>query len=191
MKKIYVFIALLLCLHFGVKAQELHFGIKGGLNFASIGGDETGDIKGLTSFHIGALMEVMLNEQFSLQPEVIYSAQGGKEDGGDGELNFDYINVPIMAKYYATEALSIEAGPQFGILVNSKISGEGEELDLDDITKSFEFGLGVGLSYKILENLFVSGRYNIGLSNIWDDNEFDDDFKQHNNVIQISVGYMF
>ncbi|WP_228851897.1 porin family protein [Aegicerativicinus sediminis] len=191
MRKIYLLTALMLCLNLGVEAQELHFGVKGGLNFSSIGGDETGDMKTLTSFHVGGLMEIMLNEQFSLQPELIYSAQGAKEDGGDGELNLDYLNVPVMAKYYATEALSIEAGPQFGILINSKITGGGEELDLDDLTKSFEFGLGVGLSYKILENLFVSGRYNIGLSNVWDDNEYEEDFKQHNNVIQLSVGYMF
>jgi len=38
--------------------------------------------------------------------------------------------------------------------------------------------------------LNFGARYNLGLSNIWDF-EGSDDFKNQNNVIQVSVGYMF
>ncbi|RZJ55928.1 MAG: PorT family protein, partial [Flavobacterium sp.] len=31
-----------------------------------------------------------------------------------------YLNVPIMAKYYVIEKLSLEAGPQIGFLLSAK-----------------------------------------------------------------------
>jgi len=196
MKKIYVLSILMLCINLGIQAQELHFGVKGGVNFATVGGDDTEDLKMRTAFHVGALMEVKFSETFSLQPEVLYSAQGtsGKEDGLDIDIKLDYINVPIMAKYNFSESFSVEAGPQIGFLISTKGKSDGVEVDLDeyDLFKDVDFGLGVGLSYKIIPNLFVSGRYNLGLSNINNDGgDFESNGSNQNNVIQLSIGYLF
>ncbi|WP_228851898.1 porin family protein [Aegicerativicinus sediminis] len=196
MKKICLLTVLILSMSIGAKAQELHFGIKGGLNFATVGGDDTEDLKMRTAFHLGALMEVRFSEVFAIQPEVLYSAQGtsGEEDGLDVDIKMDYINVPIMAKYNFSEKFSVEAGPQIGFLVSTKAKTDGVEVDLDeyDLFNDFDFGLAVGLSYKIMPNLFVSGRYNLGLSNINNDSgDFESEGSNQNNVIQLSIGYMF
>ena len=195
MKKSIIALFLLAATVWASDAQELHFGIKGGLNFATIGGDDTDGLDMRTSFHLGALMEIKLNEKFSIQPEALYSGQGttGKEDGLDIELKLDYINIPIMAKYYFTEAFNIEAGPQFGFMVSSKAESDGVEVDLDefDLFKDFDFSLGIGAGYKFNPNFFVGARYNIGVSNIYDDSDFDDNSSNQNMVLQISVGYMF
>ena len=195
MKKLLITAIMLFAVVWTHQAQELHFGIKGGLNFATIGGDDTDGLDMRTSFHLGALMEIKLNEKFSIQPEALYSGQGtsGKEDGLDIELKLDYINIPIMAKYYFTESFNIEAGPQFGFMVSSKAESDGVEVDLDefDLFKDFDLSLGVGAGYKFGPNFFVGARYNFGLSNIYDDSNFDDNSSNQNMVLQISAGYMF
>ena len=35
-----------------INAQEITFGAKAGVNFSTIGGDETGDVESKTGFHI-------------------------------------------------------------------------------------------------------------------------------------------
>lgn len=200
-----------------VQSQELRLGAKAGVNFASIGGDETDDFDGLTGFHVGALVEIPISEKFAVQPELLYSSQGAKEEyssipfGGFGikyenKLKLDYINIPIMAKYYVTDGLSIEAGPQFGILISAKAEGEATELqqggvesfdqDVKDSFKSLDIGFGLGAAYRLNNNIFFSARYILGIRDIAEDVEYNGNievktFKQHNNVIQLSAGYSF
>lgn len=94
--------------------QQVKFGPKAGVNFANISGLDNSEMK--TGFHVGAVAEIKFNEKFSIQPEVVYSTQGAKFTYNNAEvkLNNDYINVPIMAKYYIVDGFSVEAGPQVG-----------------------------------------------------------------------------
>jgi long-subunit fatty acid transport protein len=189
-----------------VNAQEVKFGVKAGLNLASISGDDTEDLDGRTSFHFGGIAEIKLSDKFSFQPELLYSAQGAKssyEDQFEKEeatIKLDYINLPLMAKYYVAEGFSIEAGPQIGFLMNSEadydyidkedpeFSESGTE-DLKDEIKGIDFGFNLGFGYKLEGGLNFGARYNLGLSDLWDvDNG---GIKNQNSVIQISIGYMF
>ena len=182
-----------------VNAQEVKFGAKAGLNIANIGGDAE-DVDALTSFHLGGVAEIVISEKFSVQPELLYSAQGSKsEESFDGitfesKLKLDYINIPIMAKYYVAEGFSVEAGPQVGFLIsaNEEFEGGGEsgEEDVKDGFKGIDFGFGIGAGYKMDSGLNFSARYNLGLANIAD-GEGSDDYSIQNNVFQISVGYFF
>jgi len=178
----------------GLAQQQVKFGPKAGVNLATISGNDDSEMK--IGFHVGAVAEIKFNDKFSLQPEVLYSAQGAKEKGeGDGKMNNDYINIPIMAKYYFVEGFSIEAGPQVGFLMKSEAKGENASVDTKDFYKSVDFGLGIGLAYDLPMGLFVNARYNIGLSKINEDFDFGgitvetEDLK--NNVIQIGVGFKF
>ena len=202
-------ILLLVAMVFGLlnlNAQEVKFGAKAGVNFASISGDETDDLDGRTSFHFGAVAEIMISEKFSVQPELLYSAQGAKstyEDEFEKEevtIKLDYINIPIMAKYYVAEGFSIEAGPQIGFLMNSEAEydytdkedsdfNESGTEDLKDQIKSIDFGFNLGLGYKMESGLNFGARYNLGLSDLWDIDTGG--VKNQNSVIQISVGYFF
>ncbi|WP_299222001.1 porin family protein [uncultured Aquimarina sp.] len=199
---------LLLVLFLGVvtvtNAQEesIRFGAKAGLNLANITGDQTDELSTRTSFHIGALVEIPLSDKFALQPELMYSAQGAKfefsEFGFTDEstVKLDYLNIPVMAKFYVVEGLSIQAGPQLGILLSAKDEGEdsidGEyEEDIKDFVSSIDLGLNFGLGYQLEAGIFFEGRYNLGLTNIDDDDEAVNDSSIRNSVIQFSVGYKF
>ena len=177
-----------------INAQE--FGAKAGVNFASLNGDE--DFDGRTSFFVGGVVEFEISESFSIQPELLYSSQGAKssfsEEGFDFEtiIKLDYLNIPIMAKYYVTEAFSIEAGPQVGFLLSAKseweADGESDSEDIKDELSSIDFGLNFGLGYKLDSGLNFGARYNLGLSNVPDSG---DDIDLKNGVFQIAVGYFF
>lgn len=209
MKKI-IFVGITV-LTFGVSsAQEVNFGVKGGLNVSTLTGDVE-EVDAKIGFHVGGFAEIKLSDKFAFQPELLFSTQGAKSeysesDGTDSysekfTLNLNYLNVPLMAKYFATDKLFIEAGPQIGLLLSAKTDYEYTEtfqgvtfsesidgVDVKDDFKSIDFGLNFGLGYEFTENIFAGARYNLGLSNIGEDTGDD---KINNGVIQVSLGYKF
>lgn len=184
------------------QAQELTFGVKGGVNLASLGGDVESGAKGKLGLHLGGLAEYMLSDEFGIQGELLYSSLGGKyEESEEGfsveaETRLAYLSLPIMGKYYVTEAIALEAGPQFSFLLSAEeeftaeFDGETESdtEDIKEFTNSLDLGFGIGGSYNTEGGLFFGLRYVLGLSNIYKD---ADDFSVQNNVLQISAGYKF
>lgn len=189
--------ALAVCAFTFANAQEdsssginVSFGAKAGLNLANVTGDvEDNDMK--AGFHVGGMAEIAFSDKFAVQPELVFSTQGYQVDvaGETVKANLNYINLPIIAKYFVTEGLSIEAGPQVGFLVDAKYKFDGDTEDIDD-TASVDFGLNFGAGYKLDNGLNFAARYNVGLSNIYD-GPGSDDFKVNNSVFQLSVGYFF
>ncbi|WP_300569033.1 porin family protein [Flavobacterium sp.] len=167
-------------------AQETKFGVKAGLNMANLTGDvEDNSMK--VGFHVGGFAEIKISDKFAVQPELLYSTQGTKFDGGS--YDFNYLNIPVMAKFFATEQFSIEAGPQIGFLMSAKINPDnGDSVDVKDELKSMDFGLNFGLGYDFTENFSAGARYNFGFSNIID---AEDSGELKNGVISVSVGYKF
>ena len=56
--------------------QKATFGAKAGVNFSDITGPDVDSFTGRTAFHIGGVAEIPVSEVFSVQPELLYSAQG-------------------------------------------------------------------------------------------------------------------
>ncbi len=192
MKKSFLFLVVALMALPALQAQEFfRMGAKGGLNFSTFVGDVE-DAKMLTSFHVGLVAEIPISENFYFGPEILYSSQGASFSDGefDGSIKLDYIQIPLMAKYYVFEGFSLEAGPQIGFLTSSEIEFEGVGVDGKDLFSGFDYGVNFGLGYKLPGGIFFQGRYNLGLANVFDSEEFGDE-KGKNSVIQVSVGYMF
>src|SRR5699024_6216096 len=118
-------------------------------------------------------------EKFGIQPELLYSMKGSKYEESEEimgvSINYeektklDYIDLPIMAKYYVTEGFSVMAGPHIGFLVSAKseveASGGGEEesgeVDIKDGLSSIDFGVGAGVGYQLENGLFFNARYTL------------------------------
>ncbi|OYQ46342.1 porin family protein [Flavobacterium aurantiibacter] len=175
MKKLYLII--LLAFIPLMQAQTLGIGIKAGANYSDIKSDNFKSSP-IASYYFGGFVEVSLFENLSIQPEVLYSSQGASIDGGD-DINLDYINVPVLAKFYLTsKTFSIEAGPQFGFLVNDNIGNAFE-------TESFDFAAVGGLGYNITDNISVHARYILGLT------EASKDAEVTNTSVQVGIGFKF
>ena len=200
MKKSILIIAIAI-LGFGSSAnaqESWNFGIKGGLNFSTITGDYFNSPETRTGLNFGLLAEIPLSDKFSIQPEVLYSAQGydfasidedNIFDNDDNiEYQVDYISVPVLAEYYVIDGLSIQAGPSFNFKVNEELDYQPLE-DAGDLDKDrFDsFGLNgvAGLEYKFNNGLFLNGRYNYGFTEVFEGSD------AHNSVWQVGLGYMF
>ncbi|MGV6828146.1 MAG: porin family protein [Flavobacteriales bacterium] len=193
MKKSILFTALMLFVFTVSQAQgELRFGVKAGLNVASIGGDSyygLGSLGSRVSFHVGGLVEIPFSDKISLQPEVLYSSQGSKftfSGASDTDTKLNYINVPILGKYHILKGLSGELGPVAGFLISAK-DDDGD--DIKDSFKSIDFGVAIGATYRFDMGVFGGLRYNKGITDINDVSGYNG--KNQNNVFQIFAGYTF
>jgi hypothetical protein len=199
MKKLFLFIAVMVLTAGSLQAQEIRFGAKAGVNFASGVGDDADGLDGRTGFNVGAVAKIGIGELFAVQPEIIYSAQGYKQDIDGMEVTgkLDYINIPVLADFTIAEGLSLQGGPQFGINVTDEAEFEGNTSSLE--AKSIDFGAALGIEYRLPMGVFIQARYATGLSSSLDDIEVDlgelgtsvieRDVK--NSVISVSVGYFF
>ena len=171
-------------------SQSAKLGVKAGLNISSLKIEDFDNTDSRLGLHAGLLAHIHLAPSWAVQPELVYSAEGGKVDfGGGSEATYknDYVNIPVMLQYMFDNGFRIEAGPQLGLLVSSKIEDENDnEEDADDVFKTTNVSLGVGLNYLSHSGFGFGGRYNHGLSNIAEGNG---DAKGR--VFQISLFYMF
>jgi len=143
-------------------------GIKGGVSFSQVTnlkGDER------VTGHGGIFLNTMLNDRWSIQPELLYSAQGQKfkdENSSKNVLALDYLQLPVMLQYSPVSKVYLEAGPQVGFLVNAKIEGpnDANKADVKDNYKKADFGVNVGLGVNATKNIGIYGRYNFGIMDV-------------------------
>lgn len=174
-------------------AQSTRFGVKAGLNLSSLTGDAQ-DAKSLVGFQVGGFAEIKIIDKLAIQPELLFSTQGAKFDGFDGDSDYDtklnYLNIPVLAKYFITDAFTVEAGPQIGFLLSAKTDGD----DVKDDVKSVDLGFNFGAGYNFTENLSVGLRYTLGLSSIDDTPSefgFDGDLSIRNSNLALALAYKF
>lgn len=194
-KKIMVVV---ICLIFmtGVYAQDKKFtwGVKAGLNLANFVGKDAEGTKMKAGFNVGVVTEYRFCDKFAVGPELLYSTQGcsidmpGMDEDGESnsdklKINAQYINLPIMLKYYVIENLSINLGPQLGYAVSVKGKIGSHKMDYPGV-KKFDVALGVGATYHF-GSIFADARYNYGLTKVVENTNMK------NSVIQIGVGYKF
>jgi len=173
-------------------SAQTSLGLKSGINLANLTGDIGDGFKSKIGFHAGAFIEFEISDVFSFQPELMFSMQGTKAKENNAKVNLNYLILPLIAKFYVVEGLSLEAGPQIGLLLSGKINGGGSDgLDLKEVTNNIDTGLTFGLGYKLDSGIFFSGRYNLGLSSVDDSNGEFWGNKTKNSVIQVSTGYRF
>ena len=197
MKKVFVLIAAaIVCM--GANAQ-FQIGGKVGFDLTNFWGQDV-DHGMKPSYQAGLVMEYKFNPHFAIAPEVVFASQGGKVNSVEVNLfdltitgkkkltyNTNYINVPLMLKYYVAPSFSIDFGPQVGINVYSKATVDGETFDLKDGTKDVDFGLGLGGTYNLTDNAFVQARYTMGMTKVFD----GEHNKDKNGNIQIAFGMKF
>lgn len=167
--------------------QQSGFGIKGGINLSNqkLSAQDisiTPDV--MVKPHFGVFYNTMISDQFSIQNEILYSSQStGKLDLGFGDegLTYNYLNLPIIFKYYPTEILNLHAGPQVGILLGGD---EFNGVSVTDEANKLEFGFAFGTEIYLTETLGLSARYVFGLTDIYDSDGSD---HQKNRNIQFSL----
>ncbi|WP_152285693.1 porin family protein [Flavicella marina] len=213
MKKIVMIVVVVISTTLSVNGQELiRYGVKLGYNLSSISGFENNVTNGegityasLSGYSIGGFAEISFTDELSVQPELLYSTKGNSskyifpsdvEGDLEGDIKLAYVDVSVLGKYYLTQDLSFELGPQLSFLTSAKYHTKGEidgkeednSSNIREQSKSVDIGLNIGASYKFDFGLNLGLRYGIGFSDVL---ELYDNVKYTNRVFGLSTGYAF
>lgn len=196
MKKVLVTVFTVTVLAVSLQAQGIRLGVKAGTNLNKVSGQSFNDGFDL-AYHVGGFLEIDFNKKWGIQPEVLWSQTATKRSSfntiyasevnplnNQQKIKLDYLSIPVLFRYNVGGILTLNVGPQFGILLNQDktLLQNGESA-----FKSGDFSMVAGgqLNFKILR---IYGRYNIGLQNI---NDIDNKDKWTNQQIQLGLGLRF
>lgn len=174
---------------FGAAAQEqqtasekgLHskFGIKGGFNLTNLYVNDVSDEHAKPGFNAGIFAKLAVARGFSIQPELLYTVKGAKEDynnfimgNGAYRFNLNYVELPLLAVINLGKNFNIHAGGYAAYLVSANIKDVDKngtingatDLNEDNFNR-WDLGLVGGLGFDI-QNFSIGARYNYGLSEI-------------------------
>ncbi|WJS94052.1 PorT family protein [Flavobacterium johnsoniae] len=205
--------ALLMCAGAMAQTEKVKLGVKAGLNISSLTFDEN-ELKSSdkTGFTAGLMAEIPLAKSFSVQPELLFSQQGMKLSYSDPEVQnshykstiaLNYLNIPIMLKYYVAKGFSLQAGPQVGILLkaNNKYQDNflgydnHDKIDLKDYSNGVDASVNFGLGYQFQNKFYADVRYNMSYNDVFKDATSNTNYiiksDMKNRIFQVTVGYFF
>jgi hypothetical protein len=174
---------------------ELNFGPKLGANLNKVTGKSFKE-EFTFGYQVGAFLELNFSKRIGIQPEVLWGETKARTssdfediyqtfDPADvSEVKLSYLSIPVLLNIRPAGILSLQVGPQFGILLNKDrdLFENGREA-----FKSGEFSMIGGAQLNLLK-FRIYGRYVIGLSEI---NDIPDQDKWKNQAIQVGIGLAF
>lgn len=179
----------------------VQFGIKLGGGLADFDDDVNFDNQKPRGSIVGGIYtEIDLTERIAIQPELLFSAQGAESKTDNMQIELDYINLPIVGKFFFLGNLYGTAGVQFGYAISKEAEldlgddgifddADNPEYDLsDDNYNSFDMSIPVGLGYSTNIGLEFDFRYNMGVTDVLKNNN---NGALRNQVLQLTLGYKF
>jgi len=174
---------------------QFHLGLRVGTNLSKIEGKSFKQ-EFQYGYLLGGFAEIGLGNKFFLQPEVLFNQYTSTLDSNfshiyqgaitndQSKVKLNYLSIPVILNYKLLGPISIQAGPQYAILIDQSktlLQNGGRAF------KSGDMSLLAGVQVKVAM-LRVTGRYIVGLNNI---NDIDNQDKWRNQNIQLSVGLAF
>lgn len=155
--------------------SKFEAGLKAGMNATNANSD------GREGANLYGLYGVWKFAKFGVQPEVHFSNQVSRAAIFSFE-EVKYINFPVIFKRYLVKGFNVQAGPQFGILVDGGLR--------DFQYKKTDFGTVLGLGWDSKFGVDLEFRYIHGLKNV-DSGIVLNNFPKpnRNRHIQFSIGY--
>jgi hypothetical protein len=189
---------------FKLSESTVYYGLRLGIDFATISGDNTDDLTSRTGINLGGVVGLRISDRTPLYLEsgLYYTERGAKYDKGGTTVKsaLAYLEIPVLIKYgiQATEEISIlpYVGPYFSMGIGGKTkvssplgsSSEGS-FSSDAWGGGFSrpdmgFKIGCGAEYNMV---YAEVGYQIGVANI----AKNDNDTRHGNALYISLGVNF
>jgi hypothetical protein len=155
-------------------AQSFFITPRAGFNLSTI--TQTGGSL-RTGLNFGVSGEYMHNAHIAAETGLHYSMQGSHFKDANVSPEHDYLNIPVLVKYYIKgvenreeyKGFNVFAGPQLGVKVMvNKVgytSSTTGSLISDDMTRSLGASFVVGGEYLFKNGLALSANLNFGLTN--------------------------
>ncbi len=194
--------------------SQVKFGIKGGLSTSNVNRTHLSTIDtnygARTTGVAGVFARFQLKDKLAFQPELLYSMQGvfyddyswsnGSDSRHDYVYKLDYINLPLIFRYYLVEGFSFNLGPQLSYLISAKQDGDYgtgsnssssdtpvDDVDVKDDFESYDLGLSGGFGYDFDFGLTLDARYTYGFIKMRPESSIN----WHNSVFQFTAGWAF
>jgi len=173
----------------GTSAQSFHLGVKGGANIVKIDGQSFND-EFKFGYSLGGFAELNFSKTWGIQPELLWN-QSKTTTSNDfnqiyngfygQDVTLNYLSIPVLLSFHPSPILSLQLGPQFGVLLNQPNNlGEG----ITDAFKHGDLSILGGAQFNL--GIFRAGaRYFVGLNNI---NDLSNQDKWTNQGFQLYVG---
>lgn len=160
-----------------------HFGFKGGLSVSNLRADpqELQEGGSLTGYAFGFWVGVPVAHRLMIQPEALFSMKGDSESaaGYTASTHLGYFELPVLARFGFLDDAPVQpslfGGPSLAVnfSANSKLEGEGSEVEADnkDQVSAFDLGLvvGGGVDFPLGgKTMGVDLRYSRGLLDVGD-----------------------
>lgn len=179
----------IVCLIAGSTFAQFSLGIKGGATLNKLTGQSFKD-QFTWGYHIGGFAEIGLGKKFSIEPEVLFNQvnldtsskfSSVYQFNKISNVQLKYLTIPLLLNYKLNSIIALQAGPQFGILMdqNKNLLQNG-----GDAFKKGDFAMLGGLQLKLLK-FRIYGRYAVGLNDI---SNIGDKDKWKSQSIQLGVG---
>ncbi len=122
-----------------ISKGQITWGAKGGLNITTLGQFGSGNSPQLR-MHAGFYYQQRVEQRFGLIAELHYSMQGARAANISRRfLAYNYLNLPILIKFYNSNDVYFEIGPQFGYLLFANLHDDGFTQSVTDQVKRFDF----------------------------------------------------
>lgn len=195
LKMLTVLVVLCTTVATGYSQQRLPFlevGIKGGTNITKVDGVSFKD-EYKYGYSLGVFAQVKVGEKWQVQPEVLLNQYASKTAENFDQMNpfaqgnnlknvkLNYVSIPLLLDYSPTRFFTLQAGPQYGILIDKNVNlvQNGK-----NAFKNGDFSMLGGIQLNIA-NFKLGARYFAGLNNI---NDLDNKNKWKNQGFQLSLG---
>ncbi len=160
--------------------DDVRLGVKAGLSLSTFSGNDFLSVDPKLGFYVGGVVEIpAFLDEFYFQPEVLLQLQGSGIESD--ELNLLYLHLPLMGKYYITDHIALELGPQLGFLLAENWDEDFTAVD----TKSLHLGLNIGGGYSLNKNIYLHARFSRGLTTVLKG------FHTKNVAFQLGASYFF
>lgn len=175
---------MLLFLMGGVFAQtsNVQFGVKAGVNIASLSNTSTTSVAGVNA---GAFVHAHLSPHFALQPEIMYSQQGAKLANNETQ-RINYVNIPVLGQLMVGKGFRLQTGPQLGLRTNAAVKNDNHATGNNNAYTNADFAWSFGAGYLSPVGLGIDARYNLGVTDITKNAS-----NIQNRVFQLGLFYQF
>jgi opacity protein-like surface antigen len=213
MKKFILSLAVLASAAGVANAQTgIKVGLKGGFNGSTFSGADSKGSEYKAGFAAGGFVNFGVSDNFSIQPELLYSQKGASIDGvpygsgttggtnGTFKSTLGYLDVPIMFRYNIGEdgkGFFVEVGPQGSFVIHRRDFTEdsgGKQVGSSDTStdplNKVVLGYVGGLGYQITSGLQLGLRYTGDFTQVYKQQN-NSAINVHNSVFQFQVGYAF
>jgi hypothetical protein len=171
---------------------QIRFGVKGGLNIASVRFDnKLLEAENLSGFQIGPTIEALVPYVgIGVEGSILYSQKGLYLRKEMKSVSTDHIDVPVSLKWkfgLPIVKVFLNTGPYISL----RVGEDKPSLQTQIESKSFAAGWNFGGGVEVIGSIQVGFNYGLGLTNDYSASKLNDVTNGKSNLMSVTAALLF